>query len=175
MRIGMMLRSIDEKGGIGVYAKNIVEELLAIDDRNEYVLLYRSPEHLGTHGHRPNVEEHVIGGRNNLVWDQIHVPIACRRHRLDLIFHPKFTVPLLAPCKTVMVVHGADWFIPDQARFYGRWDVGYVRAAGEVVRAVVEGAAYDRGGGVVDDERHTDLLRDFRNLLDGEHVQLGIR
>jgi glycosyltransferase involved in cell wall biosynthesis len=27
-----------------------------------------------------------------------------------------------------MVVHGADWFIPEQAQFYGRWDIRYIRA-----------------------------------------------
>jgi hypothetical protein len=37
-------------------------------------------------------------------------------------------VPLLAPCKAVMVVHGADWFYPDQARFYNWLDVRYIRA-----------------------------------------------
>jgi glycosyltransferase involved in cell wall biosynthesis len=46
---------------------------------------------------------------------------------VDLVFHPKFTVPLLAPCKAVMVVHGADWFIPEQARFYRPLDVWYIR------------------------------------------------
>jgi glycosyltransferase involved in cell wall biosynthesis len=46
---------------------------------------------------------------------------------VDLVFHPKFTVPLLVPCKAVMVVHGADWFIPEQAQFYGRLDVWYIK------------------------------------------------
>ena len=40
MRIGIMMRSADEVGGISVYARNIVEELLKSDPVNEYILFY---------------------------------------------------------------------------------------------------------------------------------------
>ena len=48
MRIGIMLRSIDEKGGVGVYTRNIVEELLQLDKKNEYILFYANPSNLGS-------------------------------------------------------------------------------------------------------------------------------
>ena len=35
---------------------------------------------------------------------------------------------MLAPCETIMTVHGADWFIPEQAQYYPWWDVAYIRA-----------------------------------------------
>ncbi len=124
----MMLRSLSEKGGIGVYANNLVEELLRIDQKNDYLLYYRDEEHLGRFADRENVTERLIHARNKATWDQIAIPRACRRDRTDVIFHPKFTVPLFAPCKAIMVVHGADWFMPDQAQFYGKLDVAYIRA-----------------------------------------------
>ena len=37
-RIGIMLRSLDEQGGIGVYTRYITETLLALDRRNQYLL-----------------------------------------------------------------------------------------------------------------------------------------
>lgn len=122
-----MLRTLDEKGGIGVYSRNLVETLLDLDSRNRYDLLYRSAEHLGRYGGRPNVTEHVLPGRSKALWDQVAVPRACRRIGADLILHPKFTVPLLTRLPTVMVLHGADWFLPDAARFYGRLDRAYMR------------------------------------------------
>lgn len=128
MRIGIMLRTFDEKGGIGVYSRNLVQELLSIDYENQYTLFYRSPEHLGNYQSRSNVIERHIPGANKLIWDQIMIPIACRREKIDVLFHPKFTVPLFAPCKTIMVVHGADWFMPDQAQYYDRLDAAYIRA-----------------------------------------------
>ena len=42
MRIGVMLRAIEEKGGVGVYTQNLTRELLELDRENEYVLFYRS-------------------------------------------------------------------------------------------------------------------------------------
>jgi glycosyltransferase involved in cell wall biosynthesis len=127
MRIGMMLRALDEKGGIGVYATNLVTELLRIDRKNHYVLFYRSAANMGRFASYDNVTESVVGGGHKAVWDQIAIPRACQRQNVDLIFHPKFTVPLMATCPTIMVVHGADWFLPEQARFYGKLDVAYIR------------------------------------------------
>ncbi len=127
MRIGMMLRSWGESGGIGVYTRNLVRELLRIDSKNRYVLLFRDPAHMGKFADHANVSERVVKAPNKALWDQLAIPFACWRDRTDVVFHPKFTAPLLAPCKVVMVVHGADWFIPEQAQFYGRWDVRYIR------------------------------------------------
>jgi glycosyltransferase involved in cell wall biosynthesis len=129
MRIGVMLRAIDEHGGIGVYAANIVRELLERDESNHYVLYYRSSSNVGRFAAYRNVTERWLRAPGKVAWDQVAVPVAARRDRVDVLFHPKFTVPLLAHCPTVMVVHGADWFMPDQAVFYHAWDVRYQRAA----------------------------------------------
>jgi glycosyltransferase involved in cell wall biosynthesis len=127
MRIGMMLRAFDEKGGVGVYTRNLVRELLDIDGTNDYVLFYRNVANMGRFAHYENVTERLVWAPNKAFWDQIAIPYACWRERVDLVFHPKFTAPLLAPCKAVMVVHGADWFIPEQSQFYSRLDVHYIR------------------------------------------------
>jgi len=123
-----MLRSLDEHGGIGVYTRYLTEELLDLDRENQYVLLYRNPAHIGRFARYGNVVERIVKAPNKALWDQVAVPYACWKEKLDVIFHPKFTVPLLAPCKAVMVVHGADWFIPEYARFYSRLDVAYIKA-----------------------------------------------
>jgi glycosyltransferase involved in cell wall biosynthesis len=127
VRIGMMLRAFEEDGGIGVYTRNIVAELLRQDQSNEYVLFYSNPSRVGQFAAFPHVEEYAIHAANKAVWDQIAIPRACRRYNIDILFHPKFTAPLLAPCPVVMTVHGADWFMPDQAHYYRPLDVGYVR------------------------------------------------
>lgn len=125
MRIALMLRTLDEKGGIGIYTRYLLDELLALDRKNEYVLLYRNPSHLGKFSHYPNVRERVVAGNNKAYWDQIAIPWACWQEKVHLVFHPKFTAPLLAPCRVIMSVHGADWLIPEQAQFYGKWNVLY--------------------------------------------------
>ena len=127
LRIGVMLRTLDERGGIGVYTRYLIETLLEQDRQNHYVLLYRDPANVGRFARYANVTERVITGWGKAGWDQLSIPHACRREGVDVLFHPKFTVPLAAPCPVVMTVHGADWFIPEHARFYTRLDVAYVR------------------------------------------------
>lgn len=127
MRIGIMLRAIGEQGGIGVYTRNLVRELLALDAGNEYVLFYRNQTDVGSFAQNKNARELLVTAPNKALWDQVAIPYACWRERVDVVFHPKFTAPLLAPCKAVMTVHGADWFIPEQAHYYDRWDVRYIR------------------------------------------------
>lgn len=126
MKIGIMLRAIDEKGGIGVYTQNITEELLRLDRNNHYVLYYQDAANLGRFAQYDNVTERVISGSNTAVWDQIRIPLACWKDKIDVIFHPKFTAPLLAPCKAVMVLHGAGWYMPEMVQYFKPLDVRYI-------------------------------------------------
>jgi glycosyltransferase involved in cell wall biosynthesis len=127
VRIGVMLRAYDEHGGVGVYTQNIIEELLRIDRRNEYVLFYQHRRNLGRFADHANVTERVLWAPETATWDQIVVPLACWRHAVDVLFHPKFTAPLLTRSRVVMTVHGAEWFFPDQARFYNWLTVWYLK------------------------------------------------
>ena len=110
MRIGVMLRSLGEPGGIGMYTTSILQALFHADQRNHYVLIYKLPQHLGRFSSFPNVTEHVVSAPNKLWWDQIAVPRFAKAHGLHVIYNPKLSVPLLTRCKTVLVMHGADQF-----------------------------------------------------------------
>jgi glycosyltransferase involved in cell wall biosynthesis len=127
MRIGIMMRAADEVGGISVFARNIVEELLKIDHTNDYILFYKSDKHFGRYKDFQNCREILLAGGSKPIWDQVKIPLAAKRERVDLIFNPKFTVPLFTSCKTVMVVHGADWFIPPYDEVYNSIDVFYIK------------------------------------------------
>lgn len=127
LHIGIMLRTIDETGGIGVYTRNIVEELLRIDQRNRYSLFYRTPRHLGRYAQFANATESLIRAPHKVLWDQWAIPRAAARAGVEVLFHPKFTVPFLTSIPSVMVVHGADWFIPPYHKVYNRLDTAYIR------------------------------------------------
>ena len=129
LRIGIMLRSLDEQGGIGVYTRYIVESLLRLESGHDFVLYYRNAANVGRYASFPRVTERVVsiaGGK--AAWDQVGIPLAIGRDDPDVLFHPKFTVPFAARCPVVMTVHGADWFLPQYAHFYTRLDVAYIRA-----------------------------------------------
>ncbi|MGA0334478.1 MAG: glycosyltransferase family 4 protein [Kiritimatiellia bacterium] len=125
MKIGLMLRTIEEKQGIGIYTRNLVEELLQQDSENEYVLFYRSPDFMGTFSHFPRVTERCLPAGNKLVWDQIKIPLAARKEKIDLLFHTKFTVPFLTRIPCVMSIHGASWFVHPE--LYAKADVVYIK------------------------------------------------
>jgi glycosyltransferase involved in cell wall biosynthesis len=106
-----MLRHYDQHGGgVRIYTQRLLRALLDLKSRHEFVLLYRNPALLGTYN-EPAVREVAIPGRSVLSWDQIAVPQAVEREGVDLLFNPKYSIPLRARCRTVWVCHGLDWYV----------------------------------------------------------------
>lgn len=114
LRIGLMLRGIEEHDGAGVYIRKLLDALFEIDRVNQYVLFYADDEHSGRYSHRPNVRAVVVRAPGKLLWDQVAVPAAARRERLDVLFHHKFSIPAVAPCPTVVQQRGTEyWSFPE--------------------------------------------------------------
>lgn len=112
MRIGVMLRHYDQHGGgVRVYTQRLLQALLELRTGHQFVFLYRNPALIGTYASWPEVEEVALAARSVLTWDQIAVPSAARRLGIDLLFNPKYSIPLLAPCPAVWVCHGLDWYV----------------------------------------------------------------
>jgi glycosyltransferase involved in cell wall biosynthesis len=111
MRIGVMLRHYDQHGGgVRVYTKALLDYLISHPAGHEYVLFFRNPALLGTY-RAPHVTEVCVGGRSVLTWDQVGLPRALRRHGVDLLFNPKYSVPLSGGYPAVWVCHGLDWYV----------------------------------------------------------------
>lgn len=125
MRVALMLRSLDEKGGVGIYSRYLIENLLQLDEKNSYLLFYKSKENQGKFSHHKNVEEYYLPGSSKFLWDQVKVPIAASKYRADVIINPKFSLPLLTNKRTIVVQHGADWFLPDYSKYYKKSDILY--------------------------------------------------
>ena len=107
-----MLRHYDQHmGGVRVYTRKLLEALLELRTGHEFVFLYRNPALIGTHAGNPQVQEVALPARTFLGWDQLAVPRAVRRYGIDLVFNPKYSIPLRAPCPSVWVCHGLDWYV----------------------------------------------------------------
>lgn len=136
MRIGVMLRHFEQKeGGVKVYTRRLLPLLFSLGADHEFVLFYKNPALVGTYRRYANVQETCVKAPGTVLWDQLGVPWAATAHRIDLIFNPKFTVPLLGQARKVFVLHGSEWFaIPEQFLWYDRVYLKlavplYVRAA----------------------------------------------
>ncbi len=117
-----MLRHYDQHmGGVRVYTHKLLQALLELRTGHEFVFLYRNPSLLGSHAADSQVEEVVLPARSFLGWDQVAVPAAVRRSGIELLFNPKYSIPLRAGCPSVWVCHGLDWYVmPWASRFVDR-------------------------------------------------------
>ncbi len=123
MKIGIMLRHYEQQeGGVKVYTKKLLPLLFTMGSQHRYVLMYQNPKLLGTYGQYGNVEEVALRIPGTVPWDQLAAPWIARRHQLDLIFNPKFTVPLFTRARTMFVLHGSEWFeIPEHFLRHDQW------------------------------------------------------
>ncbi len=117
MRIGITAQTLDPTwGGIGIYTEEIIDNLLKIDPRNHYVLIYpgfgEARRALGRFRRQyPNVAEIETPASwipTATYWDQIALPKVVSEQRLDVLFNPFWTVPYLTSAKKVIVMHNVE-------------------------------------------------------------------
>jgi glycosyltransferase involved in cell wall biosynthesis len=120
-----MGRVFDQQDGLGIYSVNLLHHMLAKDTLSRYVILLRSPKNVSLFEEFPNAETQVIPSRSKTWWDQALVPLVARRVRADIIFNPKFSLPLLARRPGVFILHGSDWYV--NPGNYLWWDNIYIR------------------------------------------------
>jgi len=126
MRIGVTLRNVTEKGGVGLYTRNILKNLLKVDKDNQYILFYKGKKRETSFSNYPNVEEQWINAPSKILWDQIFVLFSALKSRIDLLFSPKWALPLILPYKkTVTVVPDVGYYLYPE--FYGLKDILYLK------------------------------------------------
>ena len=112
MRIGVMLRDIgNQVDAPGILMLNLLDQMLRLDEQNQYVLFFKDRAFFDRYRDLPRVEAVHVQARSKLLWDQLAIPLATRGRSLDLLFHPKHSLPLLAPMKTVMQLRGPEYWI----------------------------------------------------------------
>jgi glycosyltransferase involved in cell wall biosynthesis len=113
MRIGVMLRHYDQHGGgVRVYTRGLLDHLVRHPGGHEYVLFYSNPTLLGTYGAHAHVREVLVPTLGSVfLWDQLSLPRAMRRAGIDVLFNPKYSLPLTGSCPAAWVCHGLDWYV----------------------------------------------------------------
>jgi glycosyltransferase involved in cell wall biosynthesis len=126
MKIAIMMRAMDQDSGFRVITERFIGSMLEIDRENSYLLLYRTSKWFGRFASYSNVKEVLLSAPHKLAWDQIAVPYRAWKEGADVIFNPKFTVPLLSHCPVAMGLQEPAWYAWPQ--HYERFDVAYMRA-----------------------------------------------
>lgn len=125
--ICVMGRILDQDDGLGVYADNLLRQLFSLDPGSSYHIVLRTSRHRNRYDDFPNVTTVVLPSRIKIVWDQVTIPRYARRVGADIIFNPKFTLPLLSGRPGVFVLHGSDWYV--NPGNYTWWDNLNIRIA----------------------------------------------
>jgi glycosyltransferase involved in cell wall biosynthesis len=123
--IGVMARALDQPDGLGRYCDQVLRHLLALDPNSRYVILLGPDQAPERWREFDNARVWVIPTRNKLIWDQVRVPAAAARLGVDLLFNPKFSLPLLSRIPGVFVLHSSDWYV--NPGNYPWWDNIYIR------------------------------------------------
>jgi glycosyltransferase involved in cell wall biosynthesis len=122
LRIGIMLRHLDQHpGGVLVHTRNLLRELFRLGGPHRFYPLYQNPRRVGSNIDPMVAREWALALRPRTLWDQLAVPLAQRLERLDVIFNPKYSIPLATRCPCVWVCHGLDWYVmPWGSRWFDR-------------------------------------------------------
>ena len=123
--ICVMARMLDQEDGLYVYARNLLEQLLTLDSASRYLILLRTEKRADLFDSFPNADVRVLPARIKMAWDQVVAPLAAWREDADLIFNPKFSLPLLSRRPATFVLQGSDWYV--NPNNYPWWDNLYIR------------------------------------------------
>lgn len=104
MRIAIDARKLHDYG-IGTYVRNLVGELARQDDGTEYIVICHPDDaaHVRSLGSRFKALVERAG--NYTVREQMSVPLALARARVDLFHAPHYVVSPLTPCPYVVTIH----------------------------------------------------------------------
>ncbi len=120
-----MGRVLDQEDGLGVYSYNLLKNMIQQDQESIYIILLRSSNNTSLFSEFENVKTQVIPAKIKHVWDQFYVSIAAKKHHSNIIFNPKFSLPILSRIPGVFVLQGSDWYV--NPGNYKWWDNIYIR------------------------------------------------
>jgi glycosyltransferase involved in cell wall biosynthesis len=97
-------------GGTEIYLRNLLDALAVIDAVNQYVVFTNRETDAGlvpsqaNFAHAPQAV-HASFRPGRILWEQFVLPFAIRKRRIDVLFNPGFTAPLLSGVSMVTVFH----------------------------------------------------------------------
>lgn len=123
MKIGINAITINnQKTGIGTYTYQVLKNLLLIDHKNEYTVFV--PCGLSFEFHADNLKiEYIKSNINNpyyqLFWENISLPNLLNKKKIDILFSPSFTLPILPYLsKSIITVHDLSFLLFPKTKSY---------------------------------------------------------
>jgi glycosyltransferase involved in cell wall biosynthesis len=115
---------MDQDSGFRAYIEG-GRNMLAIDTENSYLLFYRTKKYFGRFSTHKNVKEVLLSAPHKFAWDQVAVPYRAWKEGADIIFNPKFSVPLISHCPVAMGLQEPEWWVSPE--YYEPFDLFVVK------------------------------------------------
>jgi glycosyltransferase involved in cell wall biosynthesis len=108
-----------DKGGTGVYAAGLLEQL---ESRPELQMdVWNGWRHSG----RGSLASAVLQGAKDFFWTHISLPTLVWKGGSDLLHVPAFIAPVICPCPVVTTIHDISYLL--YASHFSRWWTAYLR------------------------------------------------
>ena len=107
MKIGIESQRIFRKSkhGMDVVALELVRQLQAIDQQNEYLLFARDGDDRGCISDTGRFKTKILNGITYADWEQISLPAAVKKYKPQLLHCTANTAPLNCPVPMIVTVH----------------------------------------------------------------------
>jgi glycosyltransferase involved in cell wall biosynthesis len=136
MRIGIEAQRIlrRNKHGIDIVALNILRNLPLLDTANEYVLFTRNGEDASCLSMLSNIRTVILPALTYADWEQIRLPLAVRKEKIDILLCTSSTAPLFVSVPTILTVHDVISF---ERPLFGKQGQSVYQRLGNAYRTVV--------------------------------------
>jgi glycosyltransferase involved in cell wall biosynthesis len=127
VRIGIDARKLHDFG-IGTYIRNLLRHLARIEQDAEFVVLCRPEDTPALQGLGRNFRAVPERAGNYSLSEQLRIPLALRRERVDLFHAPHYVLPPLVWCRSVVTIHDCIHLMFPQY-LPNRFALGYARTS----------------------------------------------
>jgi glycosyltransferase involved in cell wall biosynthesis len=104
MKIGIDARLINETG-IGRYIRNLIDELVKLDNTNDYVIFLRENEFLTYTSPNKRWSARLSEVPWHTIKEQFVMPYIFMKEKLDVLHVPYFNIPIFYPGRMLVTIH----------------------------------------------------------------------
>ncbi|MFZ4622520.1 MAG: glycosyltransferase family 4 protein, partial [Bacteroidota bacterium] len=112
MRIGIEAQRLLRKNkyGMDIVALNLLRNITTADPKNDYVLFTRNGDDAACLSTLRNIRVVILPALSYADWEQIQLPLAVKREKIDILHCTSSTAPLFISVPVVLTVHDVICF-----------------------------------------------------------------
>ena len=148
MRIGIEAQRLLRKNkyGMDIVALNLLRNITAADPRNEYVLFTRNGDDASCLSTLKNIRVVILPALSYADWEQIQLPRAVKREKIDILHCTSSTAPLFISVPVVLTVHDVICF---ERPLFGERGQSLYQRLGNAYRTLVSRIAMNNASKII--------------------------